>query len=277
MKWLRLWVCGILSVAAAVLLNSPAMAGGFKGEVAGKENPISISRQVKEKEAVLIPGSDVKSALVELAGSARYIQSIRFTDTAPDFEKVVYYKNLSESGAPVYAWCPEEETTAICLYSDAETVYLNPDSSGMFGSFSNLSDISGLARLDSSRTVNFNGMFQSCGKITDLSSISGWDVLKGTDFGLMFYGGGMDSLEAIRSWDVSAGENFEMTFAHCTNLVTLSGLEDGIWRRQSIWQICLRIAGNLIMWTHWLAGTCHGQKALKRCLRDVKHSLRLMD
>ena len=55
MKWLRLWVCGILSVAAAVLLNSPAMAGGFKGEVAGKENPISISRQVKEKEAVLIP------------------------------------------------------------------------------------------------------------------------------------------------------------------------------------------------------------------------------
>ena len=89
-----------------MLFSFSAIAGGFKGDVAGKKNPISIRRQVKEKEAVLVPGSDVKSAFAELAGSAKYIQSIHFGDTPPDFETVIYYKNISESGAPVYDLCP---------------------------------------------------------------------------------------------------------------------------------------------------------------------------
>lgn len=225
MRRLRILAQGMLTLAAAAMFSFTAMAGGFKGEVKGKENPVSISRQVKEKEAVLVPGSDVRSALVELAGSARYIRSVRFTETEPDFSKVVYYKNLSESGAPVYAWCPEEETTAICLYSGAETVYLNPDSSGMFSSMSNLADISGLEKLNASRAVNLDGMFQSCAGIVDLGSIRNWDVSGVTNFDGLFYGISADSLEALKDWKVSAGESFVMTFAHCSDLVTLSGLE----------------------------------------------------
>ncbi len=227
MRRLRLsaWIPGILSLALSMLISSTAMAGGFKGDVKRKENSVSIRRQEAEREAFLIPGCDVRSALVELAGSEQFIRSIRFAETGPDFNRIVHYKNLSESGAPVYAWCPEDETTAILLYSGAEVIYLNPDSSNMFSRMSSLADISGLKKLDSSRTENFSGMFAGCGSVPEWGSIGEWDVSKGTDFGRMFNSATVDSLEALRNWDVSAGENFEMTFAHCGNLTTLSGLE----------------------------------------------------
>jgi surface protein len=69
---------------------------------------------------------------------------------------------------PVYAWYDNtNDIQTIYLYSDADTVYMNENSSYIFSKFPTLTDVQ-MNRFDTSKVIDMSYMFYYSQYITDL-------------------------------------------------------------------------------------------------------------
>ncbi len=235
--------------------------GGFSGGSAVKENKISLAEVSQKKTATLANGRRFNESIKTMAAgtyrgtyrSDSLINAIRrCTDADAMSGKAV--KELQEDGEPVYGWF---EDGTIYVYTEADTVYLNEDCSGMFRYCETLGDFSGISGFDASRMRDGSEMFLGCcGLITadsfsrwdtgsledmqamflecrwlqDISGVSGWDVSQVTNMGGLFSGGCFRSLEDLSEWDTGRVENLSGIFADCymlSDLSALSGWEVG--------------------------------------------------
>jgi bacterial surface protein 26-residue repeat/bacterial surface protein 26-residue repeat len=234
---------------------------GFSGSLAVKENPISLAEVRQEKTATLARGRTFNESIKTMAAgkyrdtyrSDNLIKAVRrCTDADSMSGKEV--KQLQEAGEPVYGWF---EDGIIYFYTDADTVYLNEDCSGMFrycqalGDFSGVSgfdagkmrdgsemfiECSGLITADSFSQWNMGNledmqaMFQECRWLQDITGLSNWDVSHVTNMGGLFRGGCFRSLEALSGWDTGMVENLSGIFGECyaiSDLDALSGWDVG--------------------------------------------------
>ena len=148
----------------------------------------------------------------------------------------------------------------IYWYSDADVVYLNEDSSFFFNHdivihenyldennantyteeeiqkmlvFGNLTDISGIAQIITSKVTNMAYMFDRCCQMSDYSLLKTWDVTNVTDMEQMFnYNTSNDYLDYLSNWDVSNVTNMSHMFYYNINLNDLSSLEE--WNTKKV-------------------------------------------
>ena len=72
-----------------------------------------------------------------------------------------------------------------------------------FFNCSNLTDISGLARLDMSKATDLNSMFSGCGKLEDISAVEGWNTSAVTKMGSAFRGcASLRDVSPLAGWDL---------------------------------------------------------------------------
>ncbi len=110
------------------------------------------------------------------------VTSIEFADTLPsEYETEDNIISTSTSKEPVYAWY---DNGVIYIYSEAEEIYMNQNSSGLFNVFQNVSNIN-LTRFNTSKVVNMSDMFMGDGGLPRLD-VSNFNTNKVTNMSYMF-------------------------------------------------------------------------------------------
>lgn len=228
---------------------------GFSGSSAVKENPISLAEVSRKKTATLVRGRTFNESIKTMAAgkdrdtyrSDSLIKAIRQCTDA-DAMSGRDVKELQEDGEPVYGWF---EDGTIYFYTDADTVYLNEDCSGMFRYCEALGDFSGVSGFDAGRMrdggemfigcyglitadsfsqwntgnlENMQAMFEECRWLQDITGLSEWDVSHVTNMGGLFMGGCFRSLGALSKWDTGMVENLSGIFGDCYAISDLDAL-----------------------------------------------------
>lgn len=231
------------------------MRGGFSGSSAVRKNRFSLAEVSQKKTATLVRGRTFNESIKTMA-AGKYRDTYRSDSlieavkqcTDADAMSGREVKELQAEGEPVYGWF---EDGTIYLYTDADTVYLNEDCSGMFRYCEVLGDFSGVSAFDAGRMRDGNemfigcfglitadsfrqwntgsledmqAMFQECRWLQDISGLSEWDVSHVTNMGGLFMGGCFRSLEGLSKWDTGMVENLSGIFADCYAISDLSAL-----------------------------------------------------
>ncbi|MBE5761416.1 MAG: BspA family leucine-rich repeat surface protein [Clostridiales bacterium] len=220
-------------VALTIVLLLVLSAGAILAKYVVSSNVAKIDLTIEAGGFYLMNGPDFNEKLRTLAGSE--------TDT----EVVIgYYDDYSgviddwddESAVNVDA----DEKGRIRMFKKDDTVYvlfkgkdgdkitLNEDSSDMFSCIGSgmedelqLSSITGLNLLDTSRVTDMSAMFKQCGFINDLEGVSEWDTSNVEDMVEMFRScSSLTSLD-LSGWDVSSVHDMSYMFAYCSALTTI--------------------------------------------------------
>lgn len=224
--------------------DSSGSSGSTSGSSSGSTD--TGASDVTYENATLLSGSQINQKfqdLLNFADSQGYrenplsirayagiadLTAIQYASAAPDDS--MYTVNLEASGSPVYAWY---QSGTIYLYSDAPQMQLPADCSGLLNGFYNLTDISGLAKFDTSGVTNLSNAFSTLRSLTDFSPIGGWDVSGVTDLSYAFEGcASMTDLSALASWDIGQVTDLSYAFAYNTALTSVSGIQD--WNTTSV-------------------------------------------
>lgn len=162
----------------------------------------------ESRETYLISGPDFKQAIYNLPGITTQpgetdyvinnIYAVERTDKAPT--EACDAVQVSESGEPAYIWLWDG---TLYWYTEAETVYLNEDSSEMFAGLFTCKSID-MTGFNTSRVTSMEGMFYACCDITSLD-LSDFDTSKVTNFQSMF-----SACEDLTTLDLSG---FDMSAA----------------------------------------------------------------
>ena len=186
----------------------------------GTEN-ITVHAQYTNDYALLLKGQDFYKKIRDLT----WYHGNRFRKaTEAEFNLVsatMETKNIvstADSPKTVYAWVSDED---ILYYSDADVIFMNPDSSYMFTfAESRVTNID-LSGLNSSKVTRMDSMFASMSQLTqiDLSTLDTHNV---TTFWRMFTG-----CTSLRSVDLSMLDTQNVTlfaymFKGCTSLRTVN-------------------------------------------------------
>ena len=125
--------------------------------------------------------------------------------------------SLANSPYPAYAW---KDNDSILFYSEADIVYMNPDSMQYFTTFKNATSID-LSFFDTSNVTNMSFMFKDLSKLTSLD-VSNFDTSKVTNMNCLFSG-----VSSITSLDVSNFDTSKVTYMNGTfaNLKSLNDLD----------------------------------------------------
>jgi len=171
------------------------------------DGEVNLYAEWKESTSLLEKGTDVKSALTRIDSTNAI--SFKKYPGVPNLEEIDNKVTLSTtySNFPTYAW---NDNGTIYWWSEADTVYMNSDSSYFFEDLTNLQslDVTGLntsrvtnmsymfhrcfkiqslnlSTFDTSNVINMNGMFMRCRALTNLN-ISSFDTSRVTNMGNMF-------------------------------------------------------------------------------------------
>ncbi len=190
-------------------------------------------------EATLISGTNFYSSLYNLSGETSSITSIQRSLTSPQLSDNAVDISDSTSEKPVYAWFDDG---TIYIYSEANKIYMNEDSSQMFVGLPNITQLD-LSMFDSSRVKNMYRMFANYGNDLDLSDLdtsnvenmsymfnyintknldlSNFNTSKVKNMEYMFWN--MYALESLNvsSFDTSNVENMSYMFQNCLSLKKL--------------------------------------------------------
>ena len=196
--------------------------------------------------ATLLPWQQFNQTIKRLAwnsGALYYtsdssIKQIVYTWTIPSWVTTTWI-SISDSEKEVVAWY----NSGIIYYSsEAETIYMNSDSSSMFRGMSwltwldlnklNTSRVTSmyymfydcenltwldLSSFDTSKVTSMNGMFSSCSKLTELD-LSSWDTSNVTSMDSMFYGcSKLENLD-LSNWNTNKVTNINFIFYNCNKL-----------------------------------------------------------
>lgn len=133
--------------------------------------------------------------------------------------------DISASGEPVYA---RANGTVIELYTDADTVYTNADSSGMFVS-STVQYIRFFGdKVDTSETTNMHEMFNGCTALLEIDNLDSIDTSNVIYIGGVFQNCKSLSSVNISGWNVSNARSLEKMFSGCNNITSVGDLSSWI-------------------------------------------------
>ncbi|MGF1919460.1 BspA family leucine-rich repeat surface protein, partial [Enterococcus faecalis] len=100
------------------------------------------------------------------------------------------------------------------------TLTVNGSAFRMFADLSNLTEIEGLDKLDTSNVTDMGAMFYNCRGLTSVD-VSKFDTSKVTDMGYMFGGCNMLSSLALSKFDTSKVMDMSGIFSSCSGLTSL--------------------------------------------------------
>ena len=175
------------------------------------------------------PPQSLQINAVYLTGLGNYILNNRSTVTEfkPYDGSQESVQQLIDAGTAVridngttfyyaYAWL---DRTTIYWWSDAETVYLTGNSSGLFNGCSSIVTID-LSGIDTSNVTNMSSMFSGCSGLTTLD-LSGFDTSKVTNMSSMFSGCSSLTTLDLSSFVTSMVRNMGSMFSGCSGLTPL--------------------------------------------------------
>ena len=150
------------------------------------------------KEAYLVSGSQFTAS-----GSGIFRRA-----TEEEFNSVPLANmsiiSINESPYPVYAFQIDHD---MLYYTEADVIYMNPDSSNMFR-YSEFTSID-LSGFDTSLVTNMSGLFSVCESLEELN-LSGWDTSQVTDMSDMF------------SWSINLEEIIGIEDFNTSNVTNMS-------------------------------------------------------
>lgn len=168
----------------------------------------------KEK-TVLMTGSEVNSKLATLAGGKGKVKEVKSTTQSAEDAGAADSVEIQSAGEKVVAYVDPVNDGTILLNTDADTVYLNADSSNMFDGYYALTAVDAMEDMNASDVQSMSQMFNSCSELTTLD-VSNWQTEAITDVSGMFKWD--DKLETIYSkagaFDVSDATSSQM-FYNC--------------------------------------------------------------
>ena len=222
------------------------MRGGFSGSSAVKENKISLAEVSQKKTATLARGRTFNESIKTMA-AGKYRDTYRSDNLINAIRRCMEtdamsgkdVKQLQEDGEPVYGWF---EDGTIYFYTDADTVYLNEDCSGMFRYCQTLGDFSGISGFDAGRMRDGSEMFIGCSGLITVDSFSRWNMGNLENMQAMFQEcRWLQDISGLSGWDVS----------HVTNMGGSREAASEAWRafRDGIrewWRTCQESLPNAI-------------------------------
>lgn len=203
-----------------------------------------------ERASILNIGSTVGPILKSINAD---VTAFRKYNGTPDFDAINGERiiSLPTEKIPVYAW---NDNGTIYWWSEAENVYLNPDSSYLFSDLNNIESIE-LNSFDTSKATTFKAMFHENYKLTDIATsgidtsnvtslaatfirclalnnltITDFDTSNVTDFSNTFKETAFTSLD-LSSFDTSKGTTYKGIIAGMPNLVSVdfTGFDFSRW------------------------------------------------
>lgn len=213
--------------------------------------PDNVTIHLKKTSSILLSGSSnsnhntspLENKIKQIAGDGSQnsnnanIKSIKYaTKEEYDAKKssLTSSNEIQASGEKTYMWFDSSST--IYLYSEADNIYLNNDSGGIFRKMTNLTDISGLSHLNTFYVTDMNRMFQNTEKLTDLTPIANWNVSNVVNMNWIFghtetsktmsITSDSNSLGALTNWNTSNVRNFDQAFKACKNITSLEPLQN---------------------------------------------------
>ena len=199
----------------------------IKGNISLKSNRL-------ENTSEFNLGTIVNNKMKELTNSEginETIKSIKRTDSIPEeFKDNNYIVSDNNSKEPIYMWY---EDGIIYVYSLAETLYFNDDSSYMFSDLYNLESID-IDRLDTSEVKNMNYMFNYTGYNTENINFDfkEWNISKVEEMSFMFYNCGNNSTSInidLSNWNTENVKNMRSMFEYMGNKSTTYNLNLSNW------------------------------------------------
>ena len=123
----------------------------------------------------------------------------------------------STSEYPIYLFFDDTDGT-IYYYSEANTLYLNSDSSYMFAALESLEDISGLSELNTSNAEEMDYMFYNCINLANINALSNWNTSKAENMASMFSGcSNLTNINGASNWDTSNVTDISDMLMGCSN------------------------------------------------------------
>ena len=185
------------------------------------EKPVPLDK------TVLVPWSLFNTTLKNLWNNRSDIEDKDFVDdTIRNFEKAdeltteytTWIISVPLSKYPVYAWYDDNDET-IYYYTEADEIYLNPDSSRMFHQFTVLENIN-TSEFNTSEVENMRGMFNKAYNLETLD-LSNFDTSNVTTMQSVFNECKTLKELDLRSFDTSMVENMQAMFNNANNLETI--------------------------------------------------------
>ena len=193
--------------------------------------PSDITVHMEKMVSELPSGNMLKSTMTSLAGSINNVHKFLAgdCDSRPDSAT-----DVASGGESTYMWY---SSNAIYLCSEADNIYANADMEFMFKDFVNLSDISGLALLNTTYVTNMAGMFQNSTQVGDLSPLANWDVSNVTSMRYMFANNAnaamaYSDLSPLSGWNTQKVTDMNGMFRSSYNVNDLSPLAG--WNVQNV-------------------------------------------
>ena len=211
---------------------------------------ITFAAQWEEKVATLLDGETVNIRMKILAGSSstrmasdRNIKAIQRSDEESSElvrNSAHYLISTTDSESPIYMWF---DNGVIKWWSEARHVMAGSDLSYLCCGLAKLSDISGLADIDTSNVTDMSRLFYvsyvpvtgvenpdaSMPKfaLDDITPLKTWDTKNVTDMSDMFYmRNQLTNLEPLANWDVSNVKNMRGMFLECSIINNASAIND---------------------------------------------------
>ena len=165
--------------------------------VAQSENKLFISKVTisgllhsNYSETDLISGPEIGSKIRLLTGAVdtdykskdEDVTSIVISNNAPSVEDNAVEISTDNSSKKVYMWFNNGK---LYIYSEADKIYLNSDSSYMFNGLSNIISLN-LTNFDTSKVTNMQAMFQDLHNLVSLDLGNDFDTLNVTSMRSMF-------------------------------------------------------------------------------------------
>ena len=213
---------------------------------------------VKAKINSLIPEGIIDIESVYIFNVA--VDSIEKYNSTPDLTKITDANivSLKESKFPIYMWfeksgttetrnvvssgplaeafkalAKEVETGTIYWWSESEDVYLNPDSSQMFATFSYLENIDGLSNMKTNYTTDMSSMLYFADRLKDANALMNWDTSKVTNMSNMFLGNtNLINITALANWNTSNVTNMSYMFKENLKLTNIDALAN--WNTSNV-------------------------------------------
>ena len=187
---------------------------------------ITLYAHWKDPEAILLPWKEFNCQLKNLSENSNSTQcysrsnysinNIIRADSIPSWVKKVEIQS-EDSNYSIYA---RYKNWTIYIYSEADKIYLNSDSSYMFYYMYALKDFD-IDNLDTSKATDFSYMFNNAQSLEDLN-LSGWNTINVWSMSYMFcYCSSLKTLN-LNGWDLSNNPSTNYMFNWLYALKTLS-------------------------------------------------------
>ena len=190
---------------------------------------------------------NVNSKLMELMPEYKEFRVIRLNKKTE--WKTYKVLSTSDSEYPIWAWY---ENWDIYYYSEADVLYLNPDSSRMFSSYiskkvsyvdfrwwdtsnvtnmdsmflgSLIENVDWLKNWDTSKVTNMIHMFSNT-PIKNVDWLRDWDISNVTRVDYMFSKSSIENVDWLKNWVIKDDSNIHSMFQDCSELKNVDWLRD---------------------------------------------------